>query len=346
MEWMQAAVFKGPGQMEIETLPAPQCPDPGVLIRVRFCGICGSDVRNFSNGLKDGVTNQIMGHEAVGEIVQVKGGLPWKAGARVALAPDIHCKTCWYCQKGLVNLCENHKMLGTHYPGGFAQYMALSGRMIDHGFLEEIPPSLSYQEAALSETAAAVVACQNRLGLGPGDTLVILGDGPVGCLHLQLAKARGVSQVIMAGMDRLNLAEDFGPTLLLDNHHPQAVVSRVLEATGHRGADAVISAVPTAAVQQQGLEMLRKRGTLVIYGGVSKNAALSPLDSNLIHYNELTVTGAFSYPASGLRDALDVLERGEIRAKPFLSAAVPLKEILQGFEMARKGDSLKVLVQL
>ena len=343
---MKAAVFKGPGKMELESRPIPACPDPGVLIRVRFCGICGSDVRNFANGLKGGVTNQIMGHEAVGEIAEVRGSIPFSVGDRVALAPDVHCGKCWYCKRGLVNLCENHRMLGTHFPGGFAQYMALSQEQIEHGFLEKIPDALSYEEAALSETAAAVVACQNRLGITVGDTVVVIGDGPVGCLHVQLAKSRGAAQVILVGMDRLALAERFHPDLLLCNRDPEAVVEAVLRATGGRGADAVIAAVPAVSVQQQGLRMLRRRGTLVIYGGVPQQAALSEMDSNRIHYNELTVTGAFSYPADGLQNALAALCSGKIEVGRFISAVVPLDAILEGFDMARRGSSLKVLVDL
>jgi len=270
---MKAAVFKGPGKMELESRPIPACPDPGVLIRVRFCGICGSDVRNFANGLKGGVTNQIMGHEAVGEIAEVRGSIPFSVGDRVALAPDVHCGKCWYCKRGLVNLCENHRMLGTHFPGGFAQYMALSQEQIE---------------------------------------------------HVQLAKSRGAAQVILVGMDRLALAERFHPDLLLCNRDPEAVVEAVLRATGGRGADAVIAAVPAASVQQQGLRMLRRRGTLVIYGGVPQQAALSEMDSNRIHYNELTVTGAFSYPADGLQNALAALCSGKIEAGRFISAVVPL----------------------
>lgn len=342
--WMKAAVFKKPGEMKVETKPVPACPDPGVLIRVCFCGICGSDIRNFANGLKDGVLNQIMGHEAVGEIVEVKGGLPFKPGDRVAVAPDISCGTCWYCKRGMVNLCAHHKMLGTHYPGGFAQYMALSGEMIAHGFLEKIPETLSYAEAALSETASAVVECQRRLGISVGDTVVIIGDGPVGCLHLELAKSRGAAQVILVGMDRLELAKSFEPDLLLDNRAPERVVEAVRKATDGRGADAVIAAVPTAAAQQQGLRMLRKRGTLVIYGGVPQSAKIAELDSNLIHYNELTVTGAFSYPADGLQNALSALCSGKIHASRYVSAVVGLHDLVQGFEMARQGGSLKVLV--
>lgn len=342
---MRGAVFYGPNDMRVETLPVPACPNPGVLIRVRYCGICGSDVRNFSNGLKDGITHQVMGHEAVGEIAEVQGDIAFSLGQRVAIAPDVSCGVCSYCKRGLVNLCEHHKMLGTHYPGGFAQYMALPKEVIDHGFLELIPEELSLEEAALAETAAAVVECQRRLGITVGDTVVVLGDGPVGCLHVELAHSRG-ARVVLAGMDRLALAERFHPDLLLDNRDSESVIQAVLDATEGRGADVVIAAVPTAAVQQQGLRMLRKRGTLVIYGGVPKATPFTQLDSNLIHYNELTVTGAFSYPACGLQNALEALRTGKIQAKRYVSDIVPLEDIVEGFSLARRGASLKVLVDL
>lgn len=345
-EMMRAAVFKEPGRMDVERVPVPECPNPGVLIRVRYCGICGSDVRNFSNGLKDGILNQIMGHEAVGEIVEVKGSLPYSPGDRVAAAPDVSCGKCWYCRRGLVNLCEHHQMLGTHFPGGFAEYMAMPLEVIEHGFLEKIPDSLTYREAALSETAAAVVECQNRLGITVGDTVVIIGDGPVGCIHLELARSRGAARVVMVGMDRLELVGKFEPDLLFNNREPEKVVEAVLRATDGRGADFVISAVPTAAVQPQGLRMLRKRGTLVIYGGVPKNGNIAALDSNLIHYNEITVTGAFSYPAAGLQNSLSAICGGKINASSYVTATVSLENITAGFQMARKGDSLKILVDM
>lgn len=342
---MKAAVFRDVDVMETVELPVPDCPEDGILVKVHACGICGSDIRNFHNGLKDDVKDQIMGHEIAGEIVAAGARVEtFRAGERVALAPDVSCGTCWYCKRGMVNLCEHHTMLGTHYPGGFAQYLALSRRILEHGFVEKIPDDMPYEHAAFAETAAAVVACQNRIGISMNDTVAIIGDGPVGCLHVEVARARGAGRVILLGRDRLELAQRFQPDVLLDNREPRACMEQVLELTEGRGADFVISAIPSVTVQQQGIEMLRKRGTLVIYGGVPQTQELSALNSNRIHYGELTVTGAFSYPASGLRDALEAIANHKIHAERYLSDTVPLSGIVEGMAAVQRGEALKIMV--
>ena len=271
---MKAAVFKDIEQMEIEEVPIPECPEDGLLVKIYACGICGSDVRNYHNGLKDGVKNQIIGHEVAGQITEVgKRVERFVVGQRVALAPDVSCGHCWYCKKGLVNLCEHHKMLGTHYPGGYAQYIALPGEVLRRGFVELIPEGMSYEHAAFAETCSGVVACQERVSVSLGSNVVIIGDGPVGCIHCETARARGAANVIMIGRDKLELAASFQPDLLLDGKKPEEeLISAVLEKTGGLGADVVICAVPTASVQREALAMVRKRGTVVIYGGVAKGS--------------------------------------------------------------------------
>jgi len=342
---MKAAVFKDIGVMAVEERPIPKCPEDGLLIRVHACGICGGDVRNFQNGLKDGVNNQIMGHEIAGEIIETgEGVIRFKIGDRVALAPDVSCGVCYYCKRGLVNLCVSHKMLGTHYPGGFAQYTALPGEVLSRGFVEPIPQDMSYLHAAFGETASAVVACQKRIGVTLGTRLAIIGDGPVGCLHTEVARAMGAGLIIMIGMDKLALAENFHPDALLKNDDPEAVVQKVLEMTDGIGADAVICAVPSVRPQQQAVDMARKRGVVVLYGGVPKSNEMTLLNSNTIHYKEITVTGAFSYPATGLADALSAIHTGKIHAEMYIEKRVGLHEIVAGMEMVQKGEALKVMV--
>ena len=342
---MKAAVFKDIEKIILEDLPIPDCPADGIQLNIHACGICGSDVRNYHNGLKDGIKNQIPGHEIAGEIIEVgKNTTRYEIGDRVALAPDVSCGSCWFCKHGLVNLCLNHKMLGTHYPGGYAQYMAVPGEVLTNGFIELIPEDMSYEHAAFAETAAAVVACQKRINVSLGDRVLIIGDGPVGCLHAEIAKAHGASLVMMAGMDRLTLAKKMGCELLLDNREPSKVKEKVMEATNGLGADIVICAVPTIYVQQQALELCRKRGTVVIYGGVPKSNEMSPLNSNLIHYNELTVTGSFSYPAIGLSDALDAIYHKHIHAEYYINKFVPLDKIKEGIETIEAGEALKVII--
>lgn len=342
---MKAAVFRDVECIEVEEREVPACPENGLLVKVRACGICGGDVRNFHNGLKDGIKNQIMGHEIAGEIVEAGAGVTrFKAGDRVALAPDVSCGECWYCRRGLVNLCLNHRMLGTHFPGGYAQYLALPEVVLKRGFVEPIPEGLGYDEAAFAETASAVIACQKFNDVSLCDTVVIIGDGPVGCLHVEVARARGAGKIILIGRDKLELAKIFNPDHLFDNGDPVSVTAAVRTLTDGIGADFVISAVPTVAVQQQALEMARKRGRVVIYGGVAKGRETTQLNSNLIHYNEIMLVGAFSYPATGLQDALNAIAAGKISASKYLNARVPLSRVVDGMKMVESGEALKVII--
>lgn len=342
---MKAAVFKDLETIVLEERPIPDCPDDGILIKVYACGICGGDVRNYHNGLKDGVKNQIMGHEIAGEIIETgKEVTRFSPGDRVALAPDVSCGECWYCKRGLVNLCLSHKMLGTHYPGGYAQYIALPGEVIRRGFVEPIPEDMSYEHAAFAETASAVIACQKYNNVSLGDRVVIIGDGPVGCLHTEVARARGASKVILLGREKLELAGTFHPDYMFDNSDPEAVTEEVRKLCGGIGADIVICAVPTVMVQQQALEMVRKRGRVVIYGGVAKTKELSSLNSNLIHYNEIMILGAFSYPATGLSEALDAIHTKKITADKYITAKVSLEHVTDGMTMIEKGEALKVII--
>lgn len=342
---MKAAVFKDIEKIVLEEVPIPKCPEGGLLVKVYACGICGGDVRNYHNGLKAGIKNQIMGHEIAGQIIEVSDKVTkFKVGDRIALAPDVSCGECWYCKRGLVNLCLNHKMLGTHYPGGYAQYIALPQEILQHGFIEPIPDDMSYEHAAFAETASAVIACQKYNNVSLGDTVVIIGDGPVGCLHIEVAKARGAKRVILVGLDKLDLAAKFHPDLLLSNRDPQGVIAKVKECTDGIGADIVICAVPSVKPQQQALELVRKRGCVIIYGGTPKHAEMTTINSNLIHYNEIILTGAFSYPTIGLSDALSAIESKKIHAELYLNAKVSLEDVVKGMDMVEKGEALKVII--
>ena len=344
-DFMQCAVFLGVENIAIETRKIPKCPPQGLLLRVRACGICGSDVRNYFNGLKDGVTERIMGHEIAGEIIEAAAdAVGFIAGDRVAMAPDISCGMCFYCRRGLVNLCNHHRMLGTHFNGGFAQYMVVPREVLLHGFIEKIPDDMAYEKAAFAETAAAVLACQKRLGISIGDKVLIIGDGPVACLHVEVARARGCGSVMLAGLDKLALAAAFKPDYLFDNRDPKAASDGIMNATNGIGADFVICAVPSVEVQAQALSVCRKRGTIVIYGGAPKSNENTVLNSNLIHYNEITVTGAFSYPATGLSDALEAIRIGHINPEAYITYKTNLENIVKGINDMKNGKALKVMV--
>ena len=342
---MKAAIFKDVEDICIEEVPMPECPIEGMLVKVHYCGVCGSDVRNYYNGLKDGVKKQIMGHEIAGEVIDVATEVKkFSVGDRVAIAPDISCGECWYCKRSLVNLCEDHRMVGTHIPGGYAQFIALPPEVIQRGFVEPVPNGMTYQHAAFAETCAAVIACQQRINVSLGDAVVIIGDGPVACLHIEVARARGAGKIIMLARDKIKLAERFKPDHMVDNTNSEAATKHVKALTDSRGVDIVIIAVPTVTVQEQALNIVRKRGVIVIYGGVPKNNEISPLNSNLIHYNEIELTGSFSYPATGLADALSALHSGIISADMYIDKIISLEEVVKGINMIQRGEALKILI--
>lgn len=316
-----------------------------MLVRVETCCICGGDIRNFHTGLRYGVEQQVMGHEISGVVEEVgKNVTRFKPGDRVAIAPDVSCGECYYCKRGLVNLCMNHRMLGTNWPGGFAQYIHLPAEVLSHGFVEHIPDSLDFDEAAMAEPASSVIACQENNNVSLGDTVVVIGDGPIGCLHLEVARARGASRTIMVGLNRLDMAAQFNPDYII-NSATQDPVEEVRKITGGLGADIAICAAPVTSIQEQAVEMVRKRGRVVLFGGVSKNNPMTTLNSNLIHYNEITVVGSFSYPATGLAKAIDLIAAGKISAKKYVTKRVKLEEIPEGMAWAQEGKALRVAVK-
>lgn len=342
---MQAAVLTGPGTLVMRELEKPSCGETDILIKVKACGICGSDVRNYHAGLRGNVEEQIMGHEIAGIVEEV--GRAWSdsfyVGQRLAIAPDVSCGTCYYCLRGLVNLCAAHRMIGTHWPGGFAEYIQLNETILARGMVHPIPEGVGFDEATLAEPAASVLASQHDANIGLGDTVVVIGDGPIGCLHLEVARARGASKVIMVGLDRLAFAERFEPDHLIDAAS-QDPVSEVMRITNGFGADAAIAANPVAETQAQGVEMVRKRGQVILFGGLPKQKPMTTINSNLIHYNELIIRGSFSYPAAMHKLGLELIATGKIRAAKYITKTVSLAELPQAIADLKEGRALKIVV--
>ena len=342
---MKAAIFKNVENIQVEEIPKPACDADGILVNVKACGLCGGDIRNYYNGLKGGVTDQIMGHEIAGVVEKAGPEVTrFKVGDTVAIAPDVSCGHCFYCRRGLVNLCVDHRMLGTHWPGGFAQYVHLPKVVLEYGMVHHMPEGMPFEDATLAEPASSVLASQQNANIGLGDTVLIIGDGPIGCLHTEVARSRGVSRVIMAGLTRLEIAKNFEPDYLIDAGS-QDTVKEVLKITDGLGADVAIIANPVVQTQEQGVEAVRKRGKIILFGGVPKSQPMTTLNSNVIHYNELSVIGAFSYPAYINEMAVRVIHEGKITASKYISRVVSLEDMVEkGIKAAQAGEALKVVV--
>jgi L-iditol 2-dehydrogenase len=342
---VKAAVFEGIERIVVRDLPEPRADAGSIVVKVEACGLCGSDIRNYHGGLRHGVTSQVMGHEIAGSVTEVGAGVErFKVGDRVAIAPDVSCGTCFYCTRGWVNLCVDHRMVGTHWPGGFAQYVHLPGVVLAHGMVHHVPDGLSFDHAALSEPASSVLAAQENAGVGLGDTVLVIGDGPIGCLHLEVARARGAAMVIMVGLARLAQVAPFHPDHLIDAAK-QDPVEEVKRITGGLGADVAIAATPVAKTQAQAVEAVRKRGRVVLFGGLPKKDPMTTINGNLVHYGEISVTGAFSYPAWMHQRALQIIASGRIDAAKYFTMSVGLDGISAGIRAAEAGQSMKVLVK-
>jgi L-iditol 2-dehydrogenase len=344
---MKAVVYRGPGQVACEDVPYPDLPPDGLILKVTACGICGGDLRAYKHGLRADKAWQILGHEIAGVVVEVGRDVhDFQPGERLAVAADVSCHQCYYCRRALFNLCENWKLLGLDYAGGMADYMLLSEDILRRGIVHRTPDALSDVHAALAEPASSVLWAQQTLGIEPGEIVVIFGDGPIGALHVQVARLRGAKPImvgITGGRLEMFRQHDLGTWQVLNND-TQDVISEVKALTDGRGADAAIVAAPVKSVQAQAVNIVRKRGRIGLFGGLPKNDPITQLDSNRIHYHEISVVGNFSYHPRMHGVALDLLARQLIRAEQIITATYPLVQVMDGFNAAMNAAELKVVL--
>lgn len=342
---MQAAVFRGPGKITVEETPPPSLEPDGLILRVEACGICGSDLRTLQHGMRFDREWQILGHEIAGVVAEVGSRIEgYRVGDRLAVAADIHCGHCYYCRRALYNLCEAWRLIGAHYPGGMAEYMALPADILQRGIVHRTPDGLSSVHATLAEPAASVLASQHEAGVEPGDVVAVIGSGPMGCLHVQVARARGARPLLIGRRaERLQVAEGLGAWQLLDSSQVDPVAT-VRAMTDGRGADVAIVACSSRQAQAQAVDMVRKRGRVLVFGGLPREDPITHLDSNRIHYHELRIYGTFSYHPSYHQVALDMLAHGQIEAGKIVTATYPLERVKEAFEAAHSASQLKVVI--
>jgi L-iditol 2-dehydrogenase len=344
---MKAAYLIGVRKFEVREVPEPPVPDGGLVLQVKACGVCGSDLRRWREGPPRGVEGIIPGHEAAGVVAEVAPQVSgYEPGDRLAVAPDIHCGHCYYCRRGMFNLCDNLHFLGITpgYPGGFAEYMPLSGEVLVNGIVHRMSDELSFVQGALAEPCSSVLAAHDKAGTSLNDTVVVMGAGPIGCLHAVVAQARGARVIVSEpSQERREMAVRFGPEALVDPLN-EDLGEVVRDHSGGVGADIVICANPVAATQTQAVEIVRKGGRVVLFGGLPSAEPMTRLDANRIHYGEIEVVGAFSYHPTYHELALDVLRRGLIPADLLVTHSFSLDETGEAFDTAASGQGLKVVV--
>jgi L-iditol 2-dehydrogenase len=357
---MRAVYLVGERRLEMREIPVPVVPEDGLVLDVKACGVCGSDLRRWREGppkggdgvlvpgyQKGAVGGVVPGHEVTGVVAEVGSRvLDHAPGDRLAIAPDIHCGVCYFCRRGMYNLCDDPRYLGITpgYAGGLADKMVLTQEALTRGIVHRIPDGLDFFQAALSEPCSSVLATHHKAGTSLEDVVVVIGAGPTGCMHIAIAHARGARVIVsQRSAPRREMARRFGPEAVVDPSSEDlgAVVGEMTEG---RGADLVICANPVAATQTLAVELARKGGRVVLFGGLPKANPMTTLDSNRIHYGEIEVVGAFSYHPAFHQLALDVLARKIIPADLLVTHTFSLDQVTEAFETAASGKGLKVVV--
>ncbi len=343
---MLAAVYEDIENISVKQVRDPETPVGGVLLKVKSGAICGSDLRTYHHGSKFFKPPWIIGHEIAGEVIEVdKNVTSVEVGDRVTVAAGVPCGTCRACTQGWTHLCTEVMAHGFHYPGGFAEYMPVTARGVEQNALSKISDHVHYNQAVLAEPLSCVINGQQLVNVSLGDTVVVIGAGPIGCMHVEVARARGAMKIILIEQNKLRLrqAEAFGADVYIDASTEDSV-ARVLELTNNLGADVVISACPAKIAQAQAVEMAALRGRVSFFGGLPKTDSIAPIDGNIIHYKELAIFGAFASSPAQNKLALAMISRGQINTDAIVTHQLSLTEIEKGIGLMERGEALKVVL--
>ncbi|MEU8382386.1 zinc-dependent dehydrogenase [Streptosporangium sp. NPDC048865] len=342
---MKVARFYAPGDIRVEEAPEPVAGPGEIKIRVRNCSTCGTDAKILKHGHHHIDPPRVMGHEIAGEVVEAVDAGEWAPGDRVQVIAAIPCGTCPECRRGRMTVCPNQESMGYHYDGGFAEYMIVPAKVLAVDGVNRIPDEIGFAEASVAEPLACVLNGQELARVGEGDDVVIIGSGPIGCLHVRLARARGAARVFLVDINagRLEMAAALvHPDAVI---HGEDVVEQVLKLTEGRGADVVITAAASGAAQEQALRMAARQGRISFFGGLPKDNPIIQCDSNLVHYRELTIVGANgSSPAHNAR-ALRLIADGSVPVADLITHRLPLAEVLEGIDIVSRGEAIKVTVE-
>jgi L-iditol 2-dehydrogenase len=343
---MRALVYRGRDDLRVEERAEPE-PGPGqALLRVAACGICGTDLRIAAGAHRaypDG-TVRVPGHEIAGTVAAVGSGVDLDVGAPAFVAPNIGCGRCPACRAGRVNLCRSPRALGITDDGGFAEHVLLDEQLVAQGNVLVVEEGLDMAALALVEPLACALRGSNACAIEEGDLVVIFGAGPVGLMHLQLARLREPAAVIVSEPSAARRAEAarFGADLTVE---PADLADAVAERSDGLGANVIVTAAPAPAAQRQALELAAPAARINFFGGLPRDSSRVELDTNLIHYGELVVTGTTANTTEDCREALELVVSGAVDTAALVGAREPLESAGDAFEAARSGELLKVVIE-
>ena len=344
---MKALQYFAPGDLRLVEIPRPECRPDTMVLKILSCAICGTDLKIWKVGNPRISPPNVIGHELVGEIIEtgelVSG---FKPGERITLATTVACGQCYLCQDGHMNICPNSKPVSYNYPGAFAEYMQVPALAIKNGNAIKIPAGVDEDAAALAEPLSCVINAHKISGVKKGDSVLVFGAGPLGCLSAECAKAFGAGTVVIcaASKNRRNLAAQLGLAAVVDRSK-EDYADELMKLTQNRGFDVVIVTVPIAGVQEESLNYVKKGGAINLFASLPKGASMLNIDSRLIHYRELRLSGASDSSPPDVQLAVDLIGQGKINTDVIITHRFPLDRIFDGLKLMEKREGLKIIIK-
>ena len=342
---MLAAVFYAPNNIVVQQVPVNR---RKVILKVSACAVCGYDARVFRNGHRKVHPPVILGHELCGEIqndIIARDGMTINAGSRVAICPLIPCLNCPYCKIGDYNLCINLREIGSTSDGGFAQYVTIPEQLIRMGGLVPVPDNLTDEEAALLEPLACCLNSYSRmLPVAKESPVVIIGDGPMGLIHLQLFKRLSSSRVAVVGKVplRMEKARTMGADAVFA--YSRDIALDVLDFAGaSSGAGVIVIATSNPIAFELATKVSARNSKINVFAGMPSGQTFL-LDSNWLHYNQISITGTFSSTPKMLNEAARIASEKTIDLSAIVTHKYSLPEIEQAIEVTEKYHGLRAVI--
>jgi L-iditol 2-dehydrogenase len=316
-----------------------------LLIRVRAATVCGTDIRIYRGRKTAGIRYpSILGHEFAGEIVDNGGNAAFTCGEAVGVCPAIPCGHCANCKRGFENICSNLIAIGYEIDGAFAEFIRIPARAVEQENVFRLPAGLDWEKAALIEPFSCVMNGQEKIGVGVGDFVVVLGAGPIGLMHVKLARYAGASGILVSEPNEARRAAALaaGADYAIDPAG-EDLPERVKQETGGQGADKVIVAIGVPSLANDALKLVRKRGYVSLFAGFSASETAT-LDVNAIHYGEIQLTGSFGLTRLQFERSLNLISQGHIELDSLLTHRFDLTQIGDALRTAESGSAIKVVV--
>ncbi len=343
---MLAAVLAGPNDLKPQDMPTPWAGPGEVLVKVGANTICGTDVRIMRGEKTSGVEPPVvLGHEVAGHVAEVGPRVRgYDVGAPVAMAPVIPCRWCWECRHDLENLCPNARIVGYAVDGGMAEYLLVPAEGVAAGCLFVALEDLPSEQLALAEPLSCIVNGQRWCRVEAGDTVLIMGAGPIGLFHLQLSLLGGARAVIVSEPSALRRAqaEQLGATVTVDptSDDLPGVAEEVSRGVG---IDSTIICIGVPQLVNQALRLCRTGGRVNVFAGL-KDKGWAEVEANLVHYKQIMLTGSANSRRSDYETALQLIESGKVDTASMVTHRFPLSAVIDAIDTVTTGEAIKVAV--